>query len=237
MEENVSAWLNNSMYTINDNDKKTGKYWGDVAKEYKKTTEQNRWGSSKQAKELWHKIESSCNSKPMDAAAWQGRYGRMSCSAVPVLVLRQVRVRIDSDEPESLQSRGLFHAPTLSGCRLPKSSLSHCESGMMATTATTTSNADQQDHRRSSRTRVDPIPTTFERWLFFFLTAMLAGLSVYWVFVATTNPKDRALTGCVAMLVSCVTLGLICYGICGPVFRSNNSTGVHEEAPQQIDMC
>ncbi|XP_015690403.2 glutathione S-transferase T3-like [Oryza brachyantha] len=52
----VSAWLNNSMDPINGNDKKAEKYWGDVAKEYNKTTEQKRWRNSKQAKERWHKI-------------------------------------------------------------------------------------------------------------------------------------------------------------------------------------
>uniref|UniRef100_J3L075 Uncharacterized protein n=1 Tax=Oryza brachyantha TaxID=4533 RepID=J3L075_ORYBR len=52
----VSAWLNNSMDPINGNNKKAEKYWGDVAKEYNKTTEQKRWRNSKQAKERWHNI-------------------------------------------------------------------------------------------------------------------------------------------------------------------------------------
>lgn len=44
------------MDPINGNDKKAEKYWGDVAKEYNKTTQQNRWRSPKQAKERWHEV-------------------------------------------------------------------------------------------------------------------------------------------------------------------------------------
>lgn len=52
----MSAWLKHSIDSLRGNNKKSEKYWTDVQKEYNQVTVRNRWRTTKQVKDRWHKI-------------------------------------------------------------------------------------------------------------------------------------------------------------------------------------
>jgi hypothetical protein len=53
----MSAWLKHSIDSLHGNNKKSKKYWTDVQKEYNQVTIKNRWRTTKQVKDRWHKIK------------------------------------------------------------------------------------------------------------------------------------------------------------------------------------